>query len=418
MSFKNPENQMARWLEILSQFDFKIEFRKGSKHVNADMLSRMPCNPEHCDCYDGNTRLENLPCGGCTGCKKKHEEWSILEDIDDVVPLISKRIRPETDVCYVNHFVQMWIFLVSFCRQKCKMLWRATFTMFIWLCMVLCTQKFSLQSDLFSTKRHRFRIGLCGPIRNFVRWVSVSCRGAGSGGGIHRLRAHDTTGTSSEDDVVLSDETLEKDFGIGTHSGGPYPDSSCDDNSETSEKVTYQFSNWVGSYTSEELAKLQMNDPDISSILSWRIKSADRPSRDVIAAESPAIRCLWLQWPQLFVKNGMLFRKCVVTNETKSYDQLVLPRILHREILQATHNSITSAHLGVKKTKERIKLNFYWYNMNQAVKLWINRCSFCGGRKRPAKKPKTPLQEYSVGYPLDRVATDITGPFPRVEFWK
>ncbi len=39
MSFKNPENQMARWIEVLSQFDFVLEHRKGVKHVNADALS-------------------------------------------------------------------------------------------------------------------------------------------------------------------------------------------------------------------------------------------------------------------------------------------------------------------------------------------------------------------------------------------
>ena len=34
---------MARWLEILGEFDFKIEHRPGRKHGNADALSRIPC---------------------------------------------------------------------------------------------------------------------------------------------------------------------------------------------------------------------------------------------------------------------------------------------------------------------------------------------------------------------------------------
>ena len=38
MSFKEPENQMARWIEILSQFDFSVVHRPRSKHVNADFF--------------------------------------------------------------------------------------------------------------------------------------------------------------------------------------------------------------------------------------------------------------------------------------------------------------------------------------------------------------------------------------------
>ena len=49
MNFKNPEAQTARWLNILSKYDFEIEFRQGVKHGNADGLSRRrPCESEGC----------------------------------------------------------------------------------------------------------------------------------------------------------------------------------------------------------------------------------------------------------------------------------------------------------------------------------------------------------------------------------
>ena len=41
--FKEPEGQMARWLERLARFDFDIEHRAGVKHGNSDGLSRVPC---------------------------------------------------------------------------------------------------------------------------------------------------------------------------------------------------------------------------------------------------------------------------------------------------------------------------------------------------------------------------------------
>ena len=40
---RQPSNQVARWLEILAEFDFAMEHRAGAKHGNANGLSRMPC---------------------------------------------------------------------------------------------------------------------------------------------------------------------------------------------------------------------------------------------------------------------------------------------------------------------------------------------------------------------------------------
>ena len=42
-NFRNPEGQLARWLEQLQEFDFDIVHRAGRKHLNADALSRIPC---------------------------------------------------------------------------------------------------------------------------------------------------------------------------------------------------------------------------------------------------------------------------------------------------------------------------------------------------------------------------------------
>ena len=46
----NPEGQVARWIERLQEYDFKIEHRPGTSHRNADALSRRPCHEDckHC----------------------------------------------------------------------------------------------------------------------------------------------------------------------------------------------------------------------------------------------------------------------------------------------------------------------------------------------------------------------------------
>ena len=87
--FKDPQGQMARWLEVLSQYNFDIMQREGRKHQNADALSRQSENSEiSCPAYNRNEIPANLPCGGCTKCRKMHESWvSFITEVDTVVPL-------------------------------------------------------------------------------------------------------------------------------------------------------------------------------------------------------------------------------------------------------------------------------------------------------------------------------------------
>ena len=50
--FKEPEGQLARWLDFLQPFDFEIITRAGVKHGNADALSRkeVTCGGKKCQC--------------------------------------------------------------------------------------------------------------------------------------------------------------------------------------------------------------------------------------------------------------------------------------------------------------------------------------------------------------------------------
>ena len=50
LKFRNPEGQLARWLELLGTYDFDIQHRSGICHGNADALSRRPCvDCRYCD---------------------------------------------------------------------------------------------------------------------------------------------------------------------------------------------------------------------------------------------------------------------------------------------------------------------------------------------------------------------------------
>ena len=65
---KEPRGKIARWIEILSQYDFAIQYRPGKKQPHCDALSRCE-NPRACDCPQQDT-MEPLKCGPCRKCVK------------------------------------------------------------------------------------------------------------------------------------------------------------------------------------------------------------------------------------------------------------------------------------------------------------------------------------------------------------
>ena len=48
MTFREPEGQLARWLEELQGYEFIVIHRAGERHGNADVLSRRPCSEYGC----------------------------------------------------------------------------------------------------------------------------------------------------------------------------------------------------------------------------------------------------------------------------------------------------------------------------------------------------------------------------------
>lgn len=66
---REPKGKIARWIEILSHYDFAIEYRPGSKQGHCDALSRCE-NPRDCECPNQDTS-EPLKCGPCKKCIKR-----------------------------------------------------------------------------------------------------------------------------------------------------------------------------------------------------------------------------------------------------------------------------------------------------------------------------------------------------------
>ncbi|GBM62391.1 Transposon Ty3-I Gag-Pol polyprotein [Araneus ventricosus] len=165
-------------------------------------------------------------------------------------------------------------------------------------------------------------------------------------------------------------------------------------------------------WSSCEIQKAQLEDPAIKPILEKKLNSAERPSWQEIAPESPATKRYWALWDSLHLKDGVLYRKWESDDGNSCRWQLILPKSRIPEALREPHDSASGGHFGVMKTLSKTRERFYWDRLRADVENWCRECHACGARKGPKTRTKGRLQRYNVGAPFERMALDILGPFP------
>ena len=79
-------------------------------------------------------------------------------------------------------------------------------------------------------------------------------------------------------------------------------------------------------------------------------------------------------------------------------------------VLQQLHNQ--GGHLGVFKTTENIKAQFYWPGYEQDIQTWISSCQQCQRRNPPLPGPRAPLGTIKTNHPFKKLSWDIMGPLP------
>ena len=107
------------------------------------------------------------------------------------------------------------------------------------------------------------------------------------------------------------------------------------------------------------------------------------------------------------VKNNILFRR------TKIECVRVITRQQVEPILYNLHQDLTGAHLGTDAVFEKVKERYYWPQMFDDIKAYINACDICQRRGGPERRET--LKPIAVEGPFCRVGIDIKGPLPITE---
>ena len=165
-------------------------------------------------------------------------------------------------------------------------------------------------------------------------------------------------------------------------------------------------------WSSSQLLQKQRADPVIGVILSWKEQGSERPPETAVATGGRALRSLWVQWDRLELMDGLLYRWWEESTGTRKR-QLLIPRVLVPEVLQALHDGAGGGHLGQHKTPQKVQCHFYWPQWTGDVQEWCLRCPECVKTKLPTSTARAPLNSSQVGYPMERVALDIFGPLPQ-----
>ena len=114
---------------------------------------------------------------------------------------------------------------------------------------------------------------------------------------------------------------------------------------------------------------------------------------------------------EFYKKNGLLYRKHQETKTGRSFNQLVVPKELKRQVMSVNHESAFSGHLGAKKTEVRILPNFFWPGLRQDVIRFCRSCDVCQRTVKRGSVKKVPLGSMPlIDTPFKRVAVDIVGP--------
>ncbi len=173
-------------------------------------------------------------------------------------------------------------------------------------------------------------------------------------------------------------------------------------------------SNWMDSWTKDKLQEWQTQDPSISVIIKLKGEMKDRPEWQMVTEKSPTVKCLWTQWNQLEVREGILYH-VTKDDKEKSLVQLVAPQEVRAIILHQLHNTRTAGHLGRNKTCSKVQQRFYWPNHNDDIARWCRHCTECAQHKPGPGKGRAPLGHVPVGAPMERLCIDLLGPLPETE---
>ena len=169
------------------------------------------------------------------------------------------------------------------------------------------------------------------------------------------------------------------------------------------------------SITISDFREGQLGDDTIRWIVECKEKDGVRPDWSSMELQSSIRKSYWRIWDQLEMKRGVLHRRWESDSGDVIQWKIILPEKYRKHVVTELHGSHTGGHLGSKKTIAKVRLRYHWPKMDADVRSIVRMCNTCASKKSPRRTRRAPLQQRSVGMPMERVALDIVGPLPETD---
>ena len=112
-----------------------------------------------------------------------------------------------------------------------------------------------------------------------------------------------------------------------------------------------------------KMKSAQLADEKLAPVIKELEKGEPLP-----ASSAPGLR-------KTFLQNGLLCRKFQSTFSSAAKTQLEIPSNMKEIVLQQTHDN--QRHLGIRKTTESVKEQFFWPGNELDIELWVRECLQC-----------------------------------------
>ena len=166
--------------------------------------------------------------------------------------------------------------------------------------------------------------------------------------------------------------------------------------------------------TTTHLRRLQLQDKFGAQALNYlRFRQLPILQNDLIQLRRAA--------PDMRVHtDGLLYRR-VKHQDGVTTDALVLPILLTQDLIRAAHCGRFSGHGGHLRTLGRLQRRYWWLNMFDDIKKFVNDCTICRKSKNPQSfiSRRAPIQPLPIpDCPNQRIHVDLFGPLKTSEHGK
>ncbi|CAH1257446.1 GIN1 [Branchiostoma lanceolatum] len=168
----------------------------------------------------------------------------------------------------------------------------------------------------------------------------------------------------------------------------------------------------IPALSQHEIRRAQRADPTLACLY-LDMQRGTKPDQLDLQRLTREQRTLYSDWPCFEFRDGVLYRNWDRKDGLGPQLQLLLPRTFVSRVLTMVHDEPLGGHLGVDKTLAKLKSAFHWPGMRNDVTAHVSGCETCVRSKGGGRKHRGPMQPSVVGFPNDRVAMDICGPYPK-----